>query len=274
MEKGLYHQIENTFNSEFSTCVYHDRELSPPHFHKNFEVLVVIKGYCDCHVGGEEYRVQAGEAVFISPFQIHSFEIGEVSEARRVTFHEHMILSLSQALDGRRPKNPTFCVSDQLTSFFLSLMEGFFGNDSGACVRIAPQHLRMQVKGCLYLLGGELLEKVELVPTPSADAVTMAVTQYIADNFKKDITLRDVARERGYNYQYLSRIFNRVIGMNFKRMLNQYRMEHAYAMLQDTDLPISQICFESGFQSIRSFDQVCLDTFHKSPKAVRRDLMK
>ncbi len=273
MKKSLYHQTENTFNSEFSTYVYDNSALDfeSPHFHKNFEFLMVIKGCCQCSVGGQEYLLEVGDAIFVSPFQIHSFSIKEESAVRRVTFHDHLILTLSQTLDGRRPKTCVFHPSESLMRFFLDKMEEFFGKDSGLCIRIAPHQIRMQVKGCLYMLGGELLDRTELVPTPTADAVTMAVAQYIAENFKRDITLRDVAREKGYNYQYLSRIFNRVIGMNFKKMLNQYRLEHAYAMLQDTDLPISRICFESGFQSIRSFDQVCRDTFHKSPKEVRRD---
>lgn len=272
MKKSLYHQTENTFNSEFSTYVYNNEALNAeaPHFHKNFEMLLVIEGCCHCSLGGQEHLLGEGDAIFISPFQIHSFHIGESSAVRRVTFHEHLILTLSQTLDGRRPKTCVFRPSETLMRFFLGKMDEFFGKDSGLCTRIAPHQIRMQVKGCLYLLGGEFLDSVELVPTPTADAVTMAVAQYVSENFKRDITLRDVAREKGYNYQYLSRIFNRVIGMNFKKMLNQYRLEHAYAMLQDTDLPISRICFESGFQSIRSFDQVCRDTFNKSPKELRR----
>ena len=47
-------------------------------------------------------------------------------------------------------------------------------------------------------------------------------------------------------------------------------IEHAYALLQDTDMSISEICFESGFQSIRSFNQVCRETYGMSPKELKR----
>ena len=57
--------------------------------------------------------------------------------------------------------------------------------------------------------------------------------------------------------------------MNFKKMLNFYRIHQAFAMLQDTDLPISRIAFECGFKSIRSFNQVCHDVFDKKPTEIR-----
>ena len=271
MGNSLYHQTENTFRSEFSTRIYRGkRDFELMHFHKNFEIILVIKGECLCMLGDREYRLTEGGAIFMCPFQIHGFTLGEDSVVRRITFHEHLILTLSQALDGMRPKVPAFSLSNLLKEFCLNKMDAFFDDDSGMIGRISPREVRMQVKGCLYLLGGEFISKAELIPTPAADTVTMAVAQYIAENFKSDITLNDVAKERGYNYQYLSRIFNKVMGMNFKRMLNLYRLEHAYALLQDTDKTVSEICFESGFQSIRSFNQVCKEVYGKTPKELKK----
>ncbi len=271
MYKKLYHQTENTFHSEFSTRLYAGaQDFEHLHFHKNFEIIVVMEGNCLCTVGGSQYTVTAGEAIFICPFQIHGFTLAKGSLARRITFHEHLILTLSQSLDGMRPRIPVFSLSPLLKDFCLRKIDLFFGTDSGPCGRISPKEIRMQVKGCLYLLGGEFVEKAELFETPSSDTVTMAVAEYISDNFKSDITLHDVAKEKGYNYQYLSRVFNRVMGMNFKRMLNLYRLEYAYALLQDTDRSISDICFESGFQSIRSFNQVCKEIYKKTPKELKK----
>ena len=271
MDKKIHHQFENTVNSEFSTRVYEGtEEFEGLHFHKNFEMIVMISGEGFCSVSGLGYTLHEGEAIFICPFQIHEFSLSENSVARRITFHEHLILTLSQSLEGMRPSSPVFYVSPSLKDFCLDKMDNFFGKDSGLCARIRPKEIRMQVKGCLYLLGGEFVQQAQLLPTPTADTVIMAVAQYISENFKGDINLCDVAKEKGYNYQYLSRIFNKVMGMNFKKMLNLYRLEHAYALLQDTDMPISEICFESGFQSIRSFNQVCREVYGKTPKELKK----
>ena len=81
----------------------------------------------------------------------------------------------------------------------------------------------------------------------------------------------DVAQKYGYNYQYLSRTFNKTFKTNFKKMLNYYRLEQAIAFLDETDMSISQIAFESGFQSIRSLNAVCLETYGKSPSEVKKE---
>ena len=138
-------------------------------------------------------------------------------------------------------------------------------------IRRIPAEQRMMVKGCLYIKGSAFLEQAELVPARSADALMTTVVQYIAEHFKNDISLRDVAKETGYSYHYLSRMFNKIFGINFKSMLNQYRMEWAYSMLQDTRLPVAQIAFESGFQSIRSFDHVCREIYGRTPCEMRKE---
>ena len=69
----------------------------------------------------------------------------------------------------------------------------------------------------------------------------------------------------------LSRIFNHTFGVNFKTMLNQYRTDYALELLRDSDLSLSAIAFESGFQSIRSFDHVFRESLGRSPKEFRKE---
>lgn len=278
MKQSVYHQIENTATYEFCTDVIIGGKVSDfqgeipsecPHFHKNFELLTVIRGQCDCEIGGEHYFLREGDTAFIVPFQIHAFCVSQDSEVRRVTLHDHLIWSMASSLDEKKPKNPIFHPASVVRQLFLEQMELLFGRTL-ACVRRIPERQRMMVKGCLYIIGSEFLNSVVLVPSPSADALMTNVVQYIADHFKSDITLQDIAKETGYSYHYLSRMFNKIFNINFKSMLNQYRMEYAYSMLQDTRLPIGQIAFESGFQSIRSLDHVCREIYGRSPKEMRK----
>ena len=269
MRETPQHQISDTVGSEFST-VMHKMCKVPPHFHRNFELIVVIEGSCTCSVNSDHYTLQKGNAAFICPWQVHEFEVGENSTVRRLTFHEHLIITIFKYLEWRVPRSPVFALSDDILQMVALRFDEFYGEDSGSISRIEPFHKRMAVKGLLYVVGSEFLDTAELIPKTKSDAIAMEITEYISKNFKNDISLHDIAREKGYNYQYLSRIFNNYTSMNFKKMLNQYRIQQAFAMAQDTDLPFSHICFECGFQSLRSFNQVCKDTFGKTPKELRK----
>lgn len=271
MKSCVYHQIENTSTFEFCTDVVTEREerTETPHFHKNFEILAVVSGECRCEIDGKPYLMHAGDMAFIVPFQIHAFCALGGAEVRRVTLHDHLIWSMASALDEKKPQTAVFCPPVIVRQFFLEQLEALYGRDP-VLVRRIPQQQRMMVKGCLYIVGSSFLEQAKMIPSRSADALMTDVVQYIADHFRSNITLQDIAKEMGYSYHYLSRMFNKIFNISFKSMLNQYRMEYAYALLQDTRMPIGQIAFESGFQSIRSFDHVCLEIYGKTPGQMRK----
>ena len=268
MKETLSHQVYNTFKSDLSTEI-HRNDLSAKHFHKNAELLVCIQGICQCRINNQDYELSPGESVFICPLQVHSFSVPKYAVVRRITYHEHLILTISKSLMGRIPKNPVFRANPKILQFCLDFLDDGFGEGNCNLKRVEPFELRMEVKGILHLLGGEFLSQAELIPTPKVDNFALDIFQYIADNFEQDISLKEIADQRGYNYQYASRIFNRYLDMNFKQVLNQYRAQQTFAMLQDTDLPVSQIGLACGFQSIRSFNQIFRDVFGKTPTQLR-----
>ena len=266
------HDIENTTTYEFCTdlSAHIPENESTLHFHKNFEILLVTKGTCRCEVGSETVTLHEGEAAFIVPFQIHAFCVSEGSEVRRVTLHDHLIWSLASALEEKKPATARFVPSPLVSQFFLRQIEALFGS-APVQIRRIPAEQRMMVKGCLYILGNEFLNQAKLLPLRSADTVMIDVVQYVSEHFKSDISLQDIAAEKGYSYHYLSRTFNKIFGIGFKTLLNQYRIEYAYFMLQDTHLPVAEIAFESGFQSIRSLDHVCKQVYGRTPSEMRKD---
>ncbi len=266
----VHHQTENTYISEFHSYICYSRKNSAPHFHKNFEVIVILKGSCRISVAGQEYELNEGQAAFILPFQIHSFQIIDGALVRSTTIHESLILTLARALDGSIPETPVFTPTQPTYNYFCGQIDTLFREDSGMLKRITPPAKRIKVKGILYSIESEFLEQVNLHRMKDTENITMTVLRYITDNFKNNISLHDIAQSTGYNYQYLSRTFNSMMGINFKKLLNQYRMEYAYYALQDTDQPITVIALESGFQSIRSFNKVCIDTFGCSPRELRK----
>lgn len=266
------HDIENTTTYEFCTELLSHAVSGEEgsHFHKNFEILLVIRGECRCEVGEESVLLRQGEAAFIAPFQIHAFCVSQDSLVRRVTLHDHLIWSLASALDAKKPSTARFCPSPLVQDFFLQQMQALFGA-APVQIRRIPAEQRMMVKGCLYIIGNEFLNQARLVPLRSADTMMIDVVQYISEHFKSDISLLDIATEKGYSYHYLSRTFNKIFGLGFKTMLNQYRMEYAHFLLQDTHLSVAEIAFESGFQSIRSLDHVCRQTYGRTPSQMRRE---
>ena len=93
---------------------------------------------------------------------------------------------------------------------------------------------------------------------------------FIENNYQNNITLSDAAKYLGYDYHYVSRFFKKNFNMNFHDFLTTYRLQSAIKLLEETDKPVTRIAFESGFQSIRAFNDCFKKHTGKSPSHFRK----
>ena len=275
MERAAHHQEANTHSLLLTT--YHYKDISNsgpigvPHFHKNYELLFPTAGASHVMIDGTEYVLNEGQAVLVHPFQIHSIRIESDAQLWCSVFSAQIVGGLNAILEGNKPRSPVFCPSAEVIAFFLREMRTYF--DDWRSWRELTRTQQMAAKAALYAIGCEYISKTEFFPDRKdgkAENLAADVARYISQNYKNDITLQNVAKELGYSYQYLSKMFRALFGINFKTLLNQYRVERALRMLQETSLPITQVAFESGFQSLRSFNHVCVCTFGRTPTELRR----
>lgn len=277
MKTAIHHQTQNTVGLLLTTYRYdHTSNPGPigiPHFHKNFEVLIPTLGETDVTIDGKCYTVRPGQAVMIHPFRTHYLHLAQSARIWCSVFSATLVGSFSTLLEGKKPIDPVFHPSEGSTRFFLEEMMHYFGAWHGWETLSEKQALA--AKAALYAIGCEYLSEASLVPIRTDDRsenLAVAVSSYVAMHYKEDVSLEDVARALGYSYQHLSKVFHGLFGMNFKCFLNQYRMEHAMRMVVETSLPLTQVAFESGFQSIRTFNCVWAKTFRDSPSEIRRRL--
>lgn len=96
------------------------------------------------------------------------------------------------------------------------------------------------------------------------------IMKYIGDHYT-DCTLQQVARQFGYNPNYLSQRFQIITGETFSRKLLMIRLDQAQRLLSSTDLSIEQISSAVGFRDksylIRKFREV----YGKTPGLWRKE---
>lgn len=74
----------------------------------------------------------------------------------------------------------------------------------------------------------------------------------------------------GVSARHLRRVFVTEIGKTPKQLAFENRLGLARKLITETNLPITQIAFASGFESIRRFNSAFKDRFKKNPTEVRR----
>lgn len=82
------------------------------------------------------------------------------------------------------------------------------------------------------------------------------------------------AEKLGVKEHQLSRIINLKFDKSFSEIANEYRMVEAKELLSQTDMPVTTISFDIGFNSITSFNRVFKTMVGSSPSGYREESKK
>src|SRR3989344_2586844 len=78
----------------------------------------------------------------------------------------------------------------------------------------------------------------------------------------------------GVSARHLRRVFTDEIGKTPKQLAFDNRLNLARKLITETRLPLTEIAFSSGFESIRRFNDAFKKRFKKSPSEIRRQNLK
>lgn len=99
------------------------------------------------------------------------------------------------------------------------------------------------------------------------------ILRFIADNYDQKITIKEIAAETGLHPNYAMKLFIRVLKISIKQYVNKLRLQHAQALLIDTNEPILNIALKAGFGSISRFYDIFHREFNKTPHQFRQEIV-
>jgi AraC-like DNA-binding protein len=80
-----------------------------------------------------------------------------------------------------------------------------------------------------------------------------AARRVIDERYAEPLVVEDVARAAGLSLYHFIREFRRAFGCTPGRYLRERRLTRARQLLAVSDLPVTDICFAVGFESLGSF---------------------
>lgn len=79
------------------------------------------------------------------------------------------------------------------------------------------------------------------------------VLQYIADHYAEELNNIMLGKRFGYHPNYINHLVVQHTGMSLHKYLLSFRVNRAIELLQNTDLPVSEIAFMVGFSDYNHF---------------------
>lgn len=105
--------------------------------------------------------------------------------------------------------------------------------------------------------------------TPHADRLHIA-RSYIDRHYDTSLTLEHISREAGFSPYHFIRLFRAAYRKTPHQYLMQQRIEKAKELLRSSDMPILDICYTVGFESLGSFSTLFRRIAGLSPSAYRK----
>jgi len=93
-----------------------------------------------------------------------------------------------------------------------------------------------------------LMQKLNIILRPAFD--------YIQKNFKQNVKLNEMASLCNVSISYFSRLFKKATGKHFASYINEKRITEARKLLESTDLSITNIAIDLGFEDSGYFSKV------------------
>ena len=228
------------------------------HGHNFYEIECIVSGQCDYTLNGKSFFVKAGDVLFVTPADTHSYtSIG--SAMKVITVH---IDSTSLISKGRLVPD---VISDcpRLFEAVKTLYEEF--RDPSPYRKALLKNIIERI--LLLYVKNRSLGNLEDIPKDITSAV-----EYIGKHYFEPITLSEVSKLCGYNSSYFCRKFKQYINYSFVSYLNHIRLVNAVNLLTGSpEKSVTEISSDCGFATIRHFNREFKKEFDCSPSEYRKN---
>lgn len=269
-------------DSEFPFHMKKKRYTSvPSHRHDFIEFSFVLEGKGIERINGTEHDLLPGTIVLLLPYQIHEYRAhtDETLQMYICNFDMKLLTAgpesawgLHELLLGRDNAQPAYIhLQGKAYEEGLQLWERLY-QEHESSLAWRPIMLRALLLEALSLFvrnsGQHNQIQTEKQRSVSSNGI-WPVVQYVYDHYLDALSLTSLSERFHMHPTALSTQFGEALGINFVDFLHELRIRHACSLLISSDLPISQVAFESGFSSYPTFSRAFLRIKGMTPRQYR-----
>jgi AraC-like DNA-binding protein len=101
-----------------------------------------------------------------------------------------------------------------------------------------------------------------------------SVFNWVVANLQNDMTLNEAAAIAQMNPNAFSRFFSLRTRKTFSEFTRELRLQKAARLLIESETPVTQICFECGYNNISNFNRQFLEYYNMNPVKYRKTFLK
>ncbi len=252
------------------------------HWHKEMEIMYIEKGSGIAKLNKDTLKLKKGDILLINSGTLHHIK----SDRRNILYFKSVVFDLSY-LSG----SPGDLCQEQILSQIMENQARFIHlihpEDSGyeeiqsLFSQIFDSHRKkadyfyMELKGLFYQFFFQMLTHNYIVTEAPKDRKNLAAIKdsirYMNEHYKEEIKVSDLAAISFYNENYFMRLFKEYTGKTPTQYLTELRIEKSRYLLLHTNLSITDIAFETGFNSASYFIRKFQELNGETPQKLRKN---
>lgn len=260
------------------------------HKHDFLELIYVISGRGKHIVGEAEYELSKGDLFIVNHDVPHGFFPLEEGKDEPVVYN---CIFMPQFLDSSLFSKSNF---EDITSSFLfkSLfpdssnalpdlkLSGSKFNEIGDLFSKMYLEYKYMNKGYYDILRAYLIELLiktfrymdnnEKKPSMKSSELVNKAILYMKQSYNTDIKLEDIAMKCFISKNYFSKLFKEVTGTNFSDYVQKLRIDETCSLIRNTDMKITEIAMQAGFNDIKFFYKVFKKYTNTTPGEYRKSI--
>ena len=251
----------------------------PVHWHDEFEIIYVRSGFLTVSISGESYIGKTGEAFVVSPGNLHLMgsQSGTVDYYTFLFPLKYISFCTDDMLDEKllEPLNSghlMICprVNDTAKELCEQLIKIYEAKNDESESKITTQ-VRTKIILLQFIL--EMWKKGFVIEndTSGRNTVEKEMVSYIQQNFTGKISLRECGEQFHLSEKYIARYFKEHFHITLSQYVTYLRLEHAKQLLQDTDIPVTDVAMQSGYQNVSYFIRSFQKAYAVSPLKYRKN---
>ncbi|TPN82828.1 AraC family transcriptional regulator [Aquimarina algicola] len=264
--KAIKESIIHAHHQSFSTTEYKENYFdSPWHFHEEIELTYIKSGYGTRFVGTSAELFNVGDLVLIGAKVPHYWRCNHdfYKEENSIKAHSLVIQFKKELFFNHE--------LPEMKSIYLLLKKSASGIQfSNGKDYVNQIELLFQKRGLDRLISFySLLESLsmdknqKLLSTTQESQLYQAkdsetfqkILNYIFNNINHEVSIGKIAKEVHMSVPYFCRYFKKRTKKTFTQYVNNLRIVNASRLLRESDLTISQIAFDTGFNSLSYFNR-------------------
>jgi AraC-like DNA-binding protein/quercetin dioxygenase-like cupin family protein len=244
------------------------------HYHPEYELTLITRGKGKRLVGDSYENFEAGDLVLLGPNLPHTW----TSDETKNKTVSAVVIQFSKDFIQRFLELKEFA---EVAALLASADRGlFFPNakvDSGELKRLPALAGVEKITLLLLILQKLVVQKhkklsseyFHIVKGEETERRINKICQYIQIHSAERVTLEQVATLVHLSRSAFSKFFKRATGKTFSDYVNDIRIGNSCFMLCESDKAISEIAYETGFESLTYFNRVFLKKKGVTPKVFR-----